>query len=208
MMCLRLVLPAACLLAACSLATTPVARAPQDTATIELTPRLTAAGRQTQALIEPWKASDVDHLRVVLYMEDATPSGALVAPQRAVLVDGMPVMTDLAQADLDDPVRFSGLRRNTIYWARASAYRGPDSIPQNLISVEDGSRLRLPVREDDRLLVATLTVQFADRVFAGEASPDLVFLGGGLVAAGPLTLIQASPSSAPAAFRIRSTAAR
>jgi hypothetical protein len=171
-------------------------------------PSLTAPGPRTQALIQPWQASDVDHLRVSLFIEDATPSGAPVAPLRAVLVDGIPVMSDVPQADLDEPIRFSGLRRNTIYWARASAYRGPDSIPRNLISLEEQSRLRLPVGEDDRLVVGTLTVQFADRVFSGEASPDLVFLGGGLVAAGPPTLVQASPSAAPAAFRIRSTAAR
>ena len=202
---LRLVFPAVSVLACCSLATAPTVSPAGDSVTIQLVSRLETGNRRTQAAIAPWSAADIHHLRVSLHLEEATSSGGSPPALRPVQVEGVPVVADLPQAHLDDPVRFTGLRRNSVYVAQAQAYRTAESVAEGLISVDDLSRLRMPVAMEDRLVMGTLPVQFKDRVFAGEATPGIEFLGGGLVPADALTVVHLTPSPTlpVATFRTR-----
>ncbi|HEY9857252.1 MAG TPA: hypothetical protein V6D05_16020 [Stenomitos sp.] len=140
----------------------PAVTASTGRATLVLNPELSSLGRmRTQAVVPRLTADDVDHVRVQL-MQVAGDSW------QAVRDENGPLAIWVKRSDLNRPIVLSQLHPQTHYQVFAWAYKAPDEINDNLISVD--SPLDVMVGDDDRPTVAPLRIQLKDVVFNGKAT--------------------------------------
>lgn len=131
-------------------------------ATLVLRPHI-LAGTSTQALVNPYDRSSIDHLLLKLYTLPEADTG---------------IARTLTNAQLDNPIVFSNLKPNTSYRIKAFAYlTGDDST---LISSSDASSSTdILLTDDDRPTLTTLAVKLIDRSFSAQTTGSLAINSGG-----------------------------
>ncbi|MBO9541297.1 hypothetical protein J7643_11970 [bacterium] len=138
-----------------------------------LTPQVDAGAFRAQATINPYQASDINHLRVQLF----TVSGGGESP---VLVGGVPLVQDLPGTKLGSSLVFGGLHSQTNYRVRAYAYSAPGTASVDLISLDSASYRDIEVTTGDRPTVDTVPVRLIDKDFAATSSVRIAITNPGL----------------------------
>lgn len=171
-------LASALLISGCAL-WAPVALVPNvgGRATVSVLTEFRGSTFRTQALIEPYTGSDVEHLVLALY----TVSGSTETPVR---VGGSPLTMDVPKASLGQAITFENLHNATTYRVKGSAYKASGTADADLISVAGSSSLDIAVTNDDRPTVATLSIQLVDRTFSGQGTNSIEFTDGNLTDVG------------------------
>lgn len=143
-------------------------------ATLVLTPEFRATARpRTQTVVPHLTPEDVDHVRVQLMRVS-------VNREDAVRNEEGPLTIRIERSQRDRPVVLSRLHPHTHYRVRAWAYKAPDEVEENLISLD--SYVDVLVGDDDRPTVSSLLVQLKDVAFNGKASiPAFDIRSGGYV---------------------------
>jgi hypothetical protein len=167
-------------LAGCATLAGPLGQSSEGPVTLRLQPTVRDGGLRTQALLKAWTRSDIDHVVVSLHkVEGSNESAALVA--------GNPLKLDVASGSLSAPIVLKGLRRNTTYRVRASAYKAPGEAAEHLISEGGGSKVTLEVNLDDAPPIAALPIQLKDQVFSANATTSFDIVTGKVVNEGSVT---------------------
>ncbi|HEY9722909.1 MAG TPA: NHL repeat-containing protein [Oscillatoriaceae cyanobacterium] len=173
---LRLLSPAAMLMAGCQL----VSPVHPSGATLVIAPRV--PGRHLQALFGAYTLASIDHLTIQLF---DTSSGSPSLVQSG----------DLSGASIPtSDVSFSNLKQNTTYKIQAIAYAtDDDSTP---ISVDASSTVALETTNDDAPTLGTVPVVLRDRVFNGAGSASGADIqAGAFLPDGIVTTLAGSSSS-------------
>jgi|GEM_PF-1291246 hypothetical protein len=151
---------------------------PAGGATLILTPQVVGGAFRTLAVVTPYTKASINHLVVTVAKLDG--------------VSETPVASaDLSSRDLDHPVTFSNLFRNTTYRARCAAYKAAGSNAANLISTTDASSYSdIVVGSDERPTMGTLKVRLIDVVFSGQGTAsNIITTPGGFTRKGPTTVL-------------------
>jgi len=158
-------------LAGCATLAGPLGSTADGPVTLRLQPTVQDGGLRTQALVRAWTRSDIEHVVVRLKRVDG-------GSEADVLVAGSPVMVDVASRSLSAPIVLNGLKRNTTYRVRASAYKAPGEAAENLISEGDGSKATVTVGVDDAPPLAALPIKLKDQVFSATATTSFDIVSG------------------------------
>lgn len=151
---------------------------------LQLDAEIASGGFQTQATVQPYLASDIQVLELRLLKMSGNPASE--TPVNDTL--GNPIVIDVPQANLDQPVNFTKLHANTTYRIRAKAYF--DTGKTQPISVDASSSVDVPITQEDRPTLARLKVQLADKAFDAQGSTGIDVASGSLVPAGTETMTQ------------------
>lgn len=136
-------------------------------------------GRYTQALIQPYTRSSVQHLLVKLYRLEE-------GQEVPVMDDSTPIQADIPASDLDKPIRFEKLFWHNTYRIRAFAYRAAGTSSVDLISRDASSAVDVIVNDNDRPVGVNLPVQLIDQAFDGQGTGSIQLLPGGFTTLNPL----------------------
>jgi hypothetical protein len=161
-------------------------------AVLMVKPQVIAGGYKAQALVENYKKSDINHLVIKVFELQ----GGVELP----VVDeaGNQVQVDLLNSELDVPVKFSNLFRDTTYRIRCYAYKAPGEAPADLISTLDASSYTdVPITNDNAPTVAQLRVRLVDVVFNGEFASGVDVTEGGFIPGGTVTITKQTPEPTP-----------
>ncbi|MNK93459.1 Serine/threonine-protein kinase PknD [compost metagenome] len=151
-------------------------------AVLMVKPQVIAGGYKAQALVENYKKSDINHLVIKVFELQ----GGVEVP--VVDDEGNHVQVDLLNSELDVPVKFSNLFRDTTYRIRCYAYKAPGEAPADLISTLDASSYTdVTITNDNAPTVTPLRVRLADVVFNAEFTSGVDVTDGGFVRGGPVT---------------------
>jgi|GEM_PF-4983439 len=149
---------------------------PAGGATLELRPMFQTGGYAAQAVVELNTKASIDHLTVTL--------------QRKAPVQEDSVSQSVSKSQLDETIRFSGLKANSTYWIEAKAFKAADeSVPANLIS--EPATAAIEVKTDDQVIVLagqSLTIKLKDVAFNGAGNATFDVVDGGYVTTDPATL--------------------
>ncbi|MBO9540925.1 hypothetical protein J7643_10080 [bacterium] len=158
--------------------TTPIgASQANGHASVRLVPTVQAGAYRTQAEITPYGQADIVHLQVKIF---ELSNGSEVP---VVDAGNRPLLKDIPNANLAQPIAFGNLNFKTTYRIRAYAYG--DAGTASLISDSVGaSYVDLPVESDDRPQLAPLPVKLIDRVFDGQATSAVTISSGSVTNAG------------------------
>ncbi|MNK93460.1 hypothetical protein D3C87_1136210 [compost metagenome] len=161
-------------------------------AVLMVKPQVIAGGYKAQALVENYKKSDINHLVIKVFELQ----GGVEVP--VVDDEGNHVQVDLLNSELDVPVKFSNLFRDTTYRIRCYAYKAPGEAPADLISTLDASSYTdVTITNDNAPTVTPLRVRLADVVFNGEFTSGVDVTDGGFVRGGPVTVTKQTPVPTP-----------
>ncbi|MBM3274092.1 MAG: hypothetical protein FJZ00_02985 [Candidatus Sericytochromatia bacterium] len=148
-------------------------------ATLTIRPAVESGKLHTQAIIQPYISTDINHLQIKVFK--------VVGGGEQVVLDsgGSQVMIDLPAASLSHQVAFSKLGFDTTYRIRAYAYA--DAGTAQLISTSDSrSYVDVVIARDDRPVVATLPVKLLDKAFDAQATASAITMtAGGIAVSGP-----------------------
>lgn len=147
-------------------------------ATLQVQPQLLPGGLMTQAVVNNYTSTDVNHLQIKLFKLNGSSENPVLDGS------GNQLFKDIVNADLSKAVTFSNLNANTTYRIRAYAFA--DAGTASLISTSDvNSYTDVTLTSDDRPTLTTLRVKLIDRVFNGQATASgVVVTNGGLVTTG------------------------
>jgi sugar lactone lactonase YvrE len=121
-------------------------------------------GRALLAEVESYTINSIDHVDVAIYEyaeNEVNPENSLETYKDKV---------EVASADLDKTLTFVGLRAETTYRVRATAYASPGS--GRPISVPEGSFVTFKVYSNDRPAVAVVPVQLKNVPFNARATAE------------------------------------
>jgi hypothetical protein len=178
-------------LAGCATLAGPLGSTADGPVTLRLQPTVQDGGLRTQALVRAWTRSDIEHVVVRLKRVDG-------GSEADVLVAGSPVMVDVASRSLSAPIVLNGLKRNTTYRVRASAYKAPGEAAENLISEGDGSKATVTVGVDDAPAIAALPIKLKDQVFSAQATTSFDIVAGKVTYEGnPAATFEEAPPLGP-----------
>lgn len=156
-----------------------VGRTGAGDASLAVVPTVHDGGFRTQAVVEPYTKAHVEHVVLKVYKLSGNTETAVTD------ASSNQVGRDVAKADLDVPVRFSKLRKDTTYRVRAFAYKASGTADADKISVDDNAYIDIDVERDDRPTVAKLQIGLIGQLFAGQATTSVGFLAGGLKGLNP-----------------------
>ncbi len=155
-----------------------------STAAIEVFPAIVGGAYRTQggggSLVTPYTAADVKHVAIELFTASGVTEIPVLGP------DGAQLRQDVS--DLGSKLVFGGLRANTTYRLKGRAYA--DVATASPISVEAGSFVEVPVTDDERPAIATLSIQLVDKPFAGQATGSFGMIPGGILDVGSESVSQ------------------
>jgi len=151
---------------------------------LQLDAEIASGGFQTQAVVQPYLASDIQVLELRLLKVSGNPASE--TPVNDAL--GNPIVIDVPQAKLDQPVNFTKLHANTTYRIKAKAFF--DTGKTQPISVDASSSVDVPITQEDRPTLARIKVQLADKTFDAQGSTGIDVASGSLVPAGTETMTQ------------------
>lgn len=127
---------------------------------------------RTQAALNPYTKSSIDHVTFKLY----TVAGD---QETAVIRDGSPVEIDVASGSLDLPFTFENLRNDTTYRVKALAYKAAGTASSDLISTQDASSaLDIAIGKDVTPVLQPVPVKLIDRLFAASGTTNLAVTDG------------------------------
>lgn len=151
---------------------------------LQLDAEIASGGFQTQAVVQPYLASDIQVLEFRLLKVSGNPASE--TPVNDAL--GNPIVIDVPQAKLNQPVNFTKLHANTTYRIKAKAFS--DTGKTQFISVDASSSVDVPITQEDRPTLARIKVQLADKTFDAQGSTGIDVASGSLVPAGTETMTQ------------------
>lgn len=185
---LPFVLLASTLTVACTADLAGLAGARTSNAKLSLVAAVQDGSFRTQAVLNPYTRSSIDHVTFKLY----SLSGG---QETAVTRDGSPVELDVASGSLDLPFTFENLRNDTTYRVKASAYKAAGTAMADLISTQDASSsLDIAIGKDVTPALQPVPVKLIDRLFAASGTTDLAVTDGSYtynnerITVGPRTL--------------------
>ncbi|MBM3267478.1 MAG: hypothetical protein FJZ01_07505 [Candidatus Sericytochromatia bacterium] len=149
---------------------------------------------QTQTMIANYTRASIVHLEIQLYVVNEQTGEASPALSQG----GMPIVADLLNSQLDNPVEFGSLAPNTTYRVVCRAYKAAGNAPSDLISTTDATSFTdVAIGEDDQSFV-TLRVRLIDIDFNATAtSPGIVITDGGYTNGGDPTITVGTPAPMP-----------
>lgn len=127
----------------------------------------------TQAVVEPYTRTDVQHVLIALFKVEGGTESAIVDPK------GIPITRDLPMDAMERLVTFSDLHPNTTYRVRAFAFQAAGTASADVISEVASSTLEVRVEGDEKPTTADLAITLKDKAFNGVASPSIGFDPGG-----------------------------
>lgn len=137
-------------------------------AVIAVTPLISDGGYQTQAVVNNYTRSSVDHVNFKLYKVDAK--------QVETFVTGAD--KDVSSASIDAGVSFDKLANNTRYRLKAFAYKAAGSNSTDLISKP--ATADIEVTNDTQPNAVSLQINLIDIPFNAQATTSgIVFTDGG-----------------------------
>lgn len=149
--------------------------------TLELRPQFVEGGYASQATVLPNTKASVDHLMLTL--------------SRKLPVEDTTVSRTIAKAQLDETVRFTGLKANSTYWLEAKAYKAADeTLAANLIS--EPATAAIAVGVDDTIIVLegqAFRIRLKDVSFSGTGTASFDFTDGGYVTPDPEAISLVTP---------------
>jgi len=155
----------------------------QGSATITLIPQVKAGTYRAQALVSAYTKANINHLVVKVFQLN----GTIELP--VLDGNGNQVMADLANSELDSPLTFTNLFRNTTYRVRCYAYKAPGEAAGDFISTTDAnSYVDVQVLDDDRPVMSALKVKLIDTVFNGEGTTGVEVTDGAIVSNGAVSI--------------------
>lgn len=156
------------------------------TAVLQLSTEIAAGGFHTQATINPYVKTDIDHLKLELFKLNPE-TQAETAVNDAL---GQPIVLPVAGARIDEPVRFTRLNANTTYRIKAKAFL--DAAETQLISTGDASSATdIAIVQNETPTLANLKVKLIDKAFDGQGNTGIDVSSGSLIPAGTETMTQA-----------------
>lgn len=152
-------------------------------AELRIQPQILAGGLMTQAVVDNYTSSSINHMVVKLFKVNGSESPVLDS-------NSNPLTKDVPNAELSSVVTFGNLNANTTYRIRAYAYQAAGTDEANLISTSDvSSYTDVTLTNNDRPTLTSLRVKLIDKVFNGQATASgVVVTNGGLVTNGPETI--------------------
>lgn len=154
------------------------------TAQLVLTPQVIDGGLRTQAVVDNYTRSSINHLVVKIFrINGGTETPVLDANDQAVV-------KDIPEASLDASITIDHLNANTTYRVRSYAYKNAGTDLADLISTSDAtSYVDVTLTNDDRPTMAQLRVKLVDVAFNGSASSGGVAVTeGGYSSSGSVTI--------------------
>jgi hypothetical protein len=145
----------------------------QDGASLTVMPKV-CDELQTQAELNPYTSQDIQHLVVALYK--------LNNGQEQPALDGAgnPRQLDVLGTNLSTPLQFGGLKPNSTYRLKASAYLAASVAEADLISLTASSSADVVLGNGNYPQLVNLPVQLKNRMFHGEATTSLDVHNGGI----------------------------
>jgi hypothetical protein len=153
------------------------------TASVQLSTEIAAGGFRTQA-VQPYLATDITVLKLELFKVSGSPATETAVNDAL----GNPVVLEIPQANLSQPVNFTKLHASTTYRIKAKAYA--DAGKTQVISVDASSSVDVAVAQEDRPTLARIKVQLIAKAFDAQGSTGIDVASGSLVPAGNETMTQ------------------